>query len=128
MDFILDIDEMLFDTLGSAATKRIMGDLEGFTNPEMNTAEHHEHIENARNGNLSAIRWGAAKLCVPRRLLYTLAALFIFEARYYLLNCERMDGMWVSKPMYLPKSAAFSFINFLSGKIAFDGEPYWQMP
>jgi len=128
MDFILDIDEMLFDTLGSEATKRIMGDLETFTNPDVNPNEIDEHIEDARNSKFSAFRWGAAKLCIPRRLLYTLAALFIFEARYYLLNCDRVDGMWVSKPMYLPKSAYFTIVNFITGKVAVEGEPYWQMP
>merc|ERR1740123_1708197 len=121
MDFILDIDEMLFDMLGSEATKRIMGDLETFTNPDVNPNEIDEHIEDARNSKFSAFRWGAAKLCIPRRLLYTLAALFIFEARYYLLNCDRVDGMWVSKPMYLPKSAYFTMMNFITGRVAVEG-------
>lgn len=128
MDFILDIDEMLFDALGSEATKRIMGDLEGFANPEYNAGDHDDHVENARNGNFSAIRWGAAKLCIPRRLLYTMAALLIFEARYYMLNCDHVDGMWVSKPMYLPKSVYYTFVHFVTGKIAFEGTPFWTMP
>jgi len=128
MDFILNIDEMLFDALGSAATKRIMGELGSFTNPELNPDENHEHIESARNGNFSALRCGAAKLCIPRRLLYTLAALFIFEARYYLLNCARVDGMWVSKSMYQPKSAYFTIKEFITNKVTFEKQPYWTMP
>jgi len=127
MDFILDVDEMLFETLGSAATKRIMGQLQGFANPDFNPEANNDHIENARNGNFSFIRWGAVRLSIPRRLIYTLIALFIFEVRYYLLNCDKVDGMWVSKPMFYPKSAKYTFWNFLKGKIDFLGEPYWHM-
>merc|ERR1712008_58363 len=127
MDFILDIDEMLFDMLGSAATKRIMEDIGGLKNPECNPEDHSEHIENARNGNVSGIRWGAAKLCVPRRLLYTLVGLFIFEARYYMLNCDLVDGMWVSKTTYLPRRAYFTLMQFFAG-LSLEPEPSWQMP
>jgi len=114
MDFILNIDELIFDYLGSVTSKRIMTELQGF--------RVDEHVAKSK-----VTCFQAAVLALPRQLLYTFVAFFIFEARYYLLNCTRMDGMWVSKPMFLPKSAYYTFAQFLTGKIEFEGDPYWEM-
>jgi len=115
MDFILNIDELLFDYLGSVTSKRIMSQLKGFPIPG-----------DSRKNNIGLFQ--AAKLALPSQLIMTLLGLLVFEARYYLLNCEFTDGMWVSKPMYLPKSAYYTFVHFITGKIEFEGDPIWQMP
>jgi len=124
MDFILQLDELLFDSLGSAATKHIMEELNGYVH---DATTHEDHQENERSGGAMA-KWGAIKLTVPRRLLFTLAILAIFVYRYYLLNCEVHQGMWVSQPMYLPKSAKYDFITFLKQHVTSESEPYWTMP
>jgi hypothetical protein len=115
MDFILNTDELLFDYLGTVTSKRIMSTLKGFP--------VHEDI------NMNNVGWfQAAKLTLPKQLLITFLAFFVFEARYYLLNCQWSDGMWVSKPMYLPKSVYYTLWHFITGKIEFQGDPYWEMP
>merc|ERR1719362_2521142 len=124
MDFILQLDELLFDSLGSAATKHIMEELNGYVH---DATTHEDHQENERSGGAMA-KWGAIKFTVPRRLLFTLAILAIFVYRYYLLNCEVHQGMWVSQPMYLPKSAKYDFITFLKQHVTSESEPYWTMP
>merc|ERR1719433_1394592 len=121
MDFILTLDELIFAALGSATTKHIMGELEGFA-----MSDDGDDIVVDTNASHKT-KWGAVKLTLPRRLIFTLVVLFIFEMRYYWMNCTRVDGMWVSKPLYLPRSSNFNFLMFLTGKVPGEDTPVWQM-
>jgi len=124
MDFILQLDELLFSALGSVCTKHIMELLEPYVYDE---TDQEDFMDNERSGG-SKGRWGAIKLTLPRRLLFTLLVLAIFIYRYYWVNCDVHEGMWVSKPMYLPTSAFYTFWNFLTGQVTSKEEPYWTMP
>jgi len=122
MDFILTLDELIFDGLGSATTKHIMGELEGFA---METGDGDDIVVDTNTSHKT--KWGAIKLTLPRRLIFTLLVLFIFEVRYYWVNCDRVDNMYVSKPLYLPKSANFNFMNFLTGIVEKRKGAVWEM-
>jgi len=122
MDFILTLDELIFDGLGSATTKYIMGELEGFA---METGDGDDIVVDTNTSHKT--KWGAIKLTLPRRLIFTLLVLFIFEVRYYWVNCDRVDNMYVSKPLYLPKSANFNFMNFLTGIVEKRKGAVWEM-
>merc|ERR1719362_1478708 len=124
MDFILQLDELLYESLGSAATKHIMEELNGYVYDE---TDNEDQLSNERSGGANA-KWGVVKLTVPRRLLFTLFALAIFVYRYYSVNCDYRDGMWVSQPMYLPLSSEYDFITFMKQHVASASEPYWTMP
>jgi len=124
MDFILTLDELIYAALGSCATKHMMDELESFS---VGLSGGEDSVDSEHNMT-SSIRWGAAKLTLPRRLLITTAAFFVFAVRYYLLNCDFVDGMWVSKPMYLPLSSYYDFENFLTGHVRTEKEPFWTMP
>jgi len=124
MDFILQLDELLYSALGSACTKYMMEELKSY---EYDETDKEDFLDNERSGGAKA-KWGAAKLTVPRRLLLTLFVLFIFELRYYWVNCDRMEGMWVSKPIYLPLSSFYDFVTFVKGEVKSEKEPCWSMP
>merc|ERR1719458_1378768 len=97
-----------------------MGQLEGFA---MESGD--DDIVDTNTSHKT--KWGAIKLTLPRRLIFTLIVLFIFEVRYYVMNCDRVDGMWVSKPLYLPTSATFNFVSFLNGHVPAETVPVWVM-
>jgi len=124
MDFILQLDELLFAKLGSAATKHVMEQLESYTYDE---TDSEDFMDNERSGGSKA-KWGAIKLTVPRRLIFTTAVLAVFVYRYYMLNCEKVDDMWVSKPLYLPQSSFYDFVTFVTGHVKSEEEPCWTMP
>jgi len=124
MDFILQLDELLYSALGSAATKHLMDGLQSY---EYDVTDNEDFLDNERSGGSKA-KWGAIKLTIPRRLLFTILILVIFMARYYLTNCDWVDGMFVSKPMYLPESSFYDFENFVTGKVKSVKDHYWIMP
>merc|ERR1712150_415009 len=113
MDFILQLDELLYSALGSACTKYLMDELKNY---EYDETDKEDFLENEQSGGAKA-KWGAVKLTVPRRLLLTLFVMFIFEVRYYWKNCVRVDGMWVSQPIYLPLSSYYDFITFVTENV-----------
>merc|ERR1712166_1649958 len=40
----------------------------------------------------------------PRRLLYVLFCMVVFQLQYYITNCEKQsDGSWTSKPIFMPE-------------------------
>jgi len=122
MDFILTLDEIIFSALGSATTKHIMGELEGFM---LETGDPDDIVVDTNTSNKT--KWGAIKLTLPRRLIFTLIVLFVFEVRYYVKNCTRVDGMWVSQPLFLPATTKFNFMSFLTGEVP-HAEQIWEMP
>jgi len=124
MDFILQLDELLFSALGSAATKHIMEELGSFIYDE---TDNEDFMDNERSGG-SKGKWGAIKLTVPRRLLFTLFLLAVFVYRYYWMNCDKVDGMWVSKPIYLPLSSFYDFATFVKGYVKSEKDACWTMP
>jgi hypothetical protein len=121
MDFILTLDELIFAALGSATTKHIMGELEGFA-----MSDDGDDIVVDTNASHKT-KWGAVKLTLPRRLIFTLIVLFIFEMRYYYINCKRVDGMWVSQPLFLPTKTTYTFWMFLTGHVPTEDTPVWEM-
>jgi len=124
MDFILQLDELLYSALGSAATKYLMDELQNY---EYDETDKEDFLDNERSGGAKA-KWGAIKLTLPRRLLFTLLIQVAFMARYYLVNCDRVDGMFVSKSMYLPLSSFYDFWTFVKQTVDSKPDPSWSMP
>jgi len=142
MDFILTLDELLFDGFSSVPTKFIMNNLEGFT-LDPPDADEDDSVEQYQGSDTTSseshmvaalvdatshkTKWGAIKLTLPIRLIITLLVLFVFLLRYYLTNCELLDRMWVSKPMFLPTSTKFSWMSFLTGHVPMASAAFWNM-
>jgi len=124
MDFILTLDEVIFHALGSKASKHIMLNLGSY---EYDGTNMEDFLDNERSGGMKG-KWGAVKLSMPTKLLFTLAVLVIFELRYYWENCEMVDGMFVSKPMHMPKSSYYDFMTFVKGQVESEPDAYWSMP
>lgn len=124
MDFILQIDELVYRGLASKASKHIMQNLEGCLQEEPDPFTFKEN--EVTNGRRS--RWGAIRLLLPTRLLFGICAFMFFYCRYYYKNCQKIDGQWVSKPMYNPISSKYTFWNMLSGSFPTQESPWWTMP
>jgi len=135
--FILDMDEMVFDTLTTQVSKHMMENLEDFS------AESHDHEEDMHDVHVikeymeKEVKNGYDYkrfffLLIPRRLLKIVLLDLLFTAKYYLMNCERQeDGSWVSVKMFVPEGVNFKPLQFLFGGMDLDPtqkEPYWSMP
>mmetsp|Transcript_37372 Transcript_37372/g.98556 ORF Transcript_37372/g.98556 Transcript_37372/m.98556 type:complete len:466 (-) Transcript_37372:122-1519(-) len=135
--FILDMDEMVFDTLTTQISKHMMENLRDYS------PEGHEHEESMLDDDIinhfheNEVKKGFdfRKFFItmaPWRLMKVMVLNVLFTLRYYLMNCERLgDGSWVSVKMYLPASVDFKPIQFLFGGMDLDPnqtEPYWSMP
>jgi len=136
--FILDMDEMVFETMTTHMTKHIMKNLEDYC------PEGHEEEESANDETNTIKRFIEKEVkngfdsrrclqdLLPRRLLNILALNLLFTLKYYYMNCKRLgDGSWVSVQMYLPEGIDFKPLQFLFGGMDMDSsqpEPYWSMP
>jgi len=124
MDFVLTIDELIFEALASSTSKHIMNELQGFVYDE---TDQHDYIENELSGGKKG-RLGAMKLLIPMRLVVTVILMIGFLVRYYLTHCDWKDHDWVSKDMYAPDTTHYSFYNFVTGYVPLHKNSYWTMP
>merc|ERR1712087_347976 len=48
---------------------------------------------------------------IPKKLLLVVFLTWLFVTKYYVSHCEFVVDRWASKPMYLPKTAAWHLYN-----------------
>eukprot|EP00933_Yihiella_yeosuensis_P044972 TRINITY_DN40267_c0_g1_i1.p1 TRINITY_DN40267_c0_g1~~TRINITY_DN40267_c0_g1_i1.p1 ORF type:complete len:368 (-),score=16.09 TRINITY_DN40267_c0_g1_i1:157-1203(-) len=115
MDFILSVDELIFSCCVNACNRHILSQLQAFK-----VLPDPAHVP----GVLEMI-W----FYIPRRLMLAVILTGAFLLRYYHENCEIDDsGFWVSKPMYLPTTTRYTFMNYIQSYVPTEATPFWTMP
>lgn len=137
LTFILNIDEMIFATFTTVAVKHMMARMEDYelfnVEAEENETED-EALHRFCREEFGSRSWGTFfRRLNPKRLLYVLAAMAVFNIQYYLANCDRQpDGSWLSKPLYMPANVSFNPVAWLFPYKALGwheaSEPSWTMP
>lgn len=137
LSFIISIDELAFATFTSAPVKHIMQNIEdyelfNFEAEESETDEEVIHRFCREEFGPSSYRTLFKQLS-PKRLLYVLFFMVLFQMQYYLTNCDQQaDGSWTSKPLYMPKDVQFNPIAFVFPLKAFGwhqaSDVSWTMP
>jgi hypothetical protein len=136
MSFILSIDELVLDCLGTSVSRHIMADLTDhplFEDPgNASTVDDSQDVLDKVGVPLPLSWWEMFCLVIPRRLFVTIVLLCINRMRYYALNCHMgEEGSYVSNPLYLPYRTTatgnlMEMINlFLFQKVDHHDEPFW---
>lgn len=130
LTFILNIDEMMFNTFCHKAVHHVLRQLQ----PLDTRAAGHDSLENESfdltYSKLVADRsrpWSFMEM-LPLRFLFNIFLTVIFVSEYYAAKCEYSPrGGLVSKTMALPKSQVFSWLQFvgLRWRMAEEDTPYW---
>eukprot|EP00933_Yihiella_yeosuensis_P025476 TRINITY_DN19776_c0_g1_i1.p1 TRINITY_DN19776_c0_g1~~TRINITY_DN19776_c0_g1_i1.p1 ORF type:complete len:442 (-),score=84.88 TRINITY_DN19776_c0_g1_i1:489-1814(-) len=131
--FILQIDEMLCETLMSETTKCIMDKLEDYETHQEKEKED-ELTDSTCIKKYSEEQYGCWGLkefskLVPVELLTVIGLTAFFVHNYYHTHCVKNEaGGWVSKDMYLPKGLDFTFWNAFFPAwfpVESESEPFW---
>lgn len=133
LDFVLSIDELVFENLTSQDTKDIMGMLQGFNvhekEPVDTSISEEELLEKEYWGRMN--RFHVLGM-IPVKLVFVMGLTGMFVADYYMQHCARnKDGVWVPNSLYAPKSLRYSFLEFLLPYFLQpdrEEEPFWEMP
>lgn len=138
LNFLLTLDNLCVEALASPMSKRLMDMCEelDFSNRDEVQSygeswvldEYHEKEEKFQTcKGFFKFLWAIA----PTKLLAVMGLTATFVGMYYLKHCDRLDGKWVSKAMYEPKTSSFTFLNqALESFFPLEQEekPYWTMP
>eukprot|EP00929_Paragymnodinium_shiwhaense_P066689 TRINITY_DN3347_c0_g2_i2.p1 TRINITY_DN3347_c0_g2~~TRINITY_DN3347_c0_g2_i2.p1 ORF type:complete len:158 (+),score=26.41 TRINITY_DN3347_c0_g2_i2:108-581(+) len=135
LTFILNIDELVYDTVTMAQTKYMMENCEGYPLEDEGDAWIKQpgpadpRKDTVLRKKAAASHWSEA---VPWRALLVVVLWIGNMWLYYNNNCMRaQDGSWVSKPVYLPETPEISwpsafFPSFFP--VAHSGDtPFWMM-
>eukprot|EP00747_Dinoflagellata_sp_TGD_P122926 gnl/TRDRNA2_/TRDRNA2_173708_c2_seq16.p1 gnl/TRDRNA2_/TRDRNA2_173708_c2~~gnl/TRDRNA2_/TRDRNA2_173708_c2_seq16.p1 ORF type:complete len:423 (-),score=53.09 gnl/TRDRNA2_/TRDRNA2_173708_c2_seq16:145-1299(-) len=127
--FILNIDELIFDTITTVQTRAMMDSV------ECHVIANPDHQERHSDDEQMIQKSGAnhfLETLLPKRLLLCTVLWVFLTCGYYLGSCERSpDGTWVSKEMYYPKSTDYEHMSALFPylfPVDHEPEPYWTMP
>jgi len=135
LTFVLNIDELIFDALSTAAVQHMMQNLQDhvlFDNELEETETEEEALQRYASEELgnqklkSFIIW-----CLPKRLVFVICMAACFYTKYLWMNCYRLeDGSWVSQPLLEPESVEYNALGFLAPQfLAYvKGSVLWQMP
>lgn len=132
LGFILNIDELIFETLASPQARHMVQHMVGF---HLTDGDDYAHLEKGEAEEQiiekSKVRKWTLIGFVPRRLVFCVVLTALFIADYYALKCIRSnDGSLVSRPMHLPKSRVLGFLSAVFPDF-FDTaraeEPFWTM-
>eukprot|EP00747_Dinoflagellata_sp_TGD_P095527 gnl/TRDRNA2_/TRDRNA2_166500_c0_seq1.p1 gnl/TRDRNA2_/TRDRNA2_166500_c0~~gnl/TRDRNA2_/TRDRNA2_166500_c0_seq1.p1 ORF type:complete len:452 (+),score=50.87 gnl/TRDRNA2_/TRDRNA2_166500_c0_seq1:309-1664(+) len=127
--FILTIDELIFETVTTVQTRRMMADVQPFVVSKALPVEATDTDEQIIEKS-GARRWWMNWF--PKKLFLCAVLWIILTVGYYLGSCDRSpDGTWVSKTMYYPKSTDYSHLSALFPylwPVEHESDPYWSMP
>jgi len=136
LNFILGIDELLFESLTAPETRCLMDAIESYNLVQESIGEDEQTrravVENdVAEEYLEAGRC-SCKLALPLRLICVLLLTFVFVSEYYYMNCIKgEEDTWVSKPVFLPASVDYPIRSFFfpweDAKTVGD-KPVWSMP
>jgi hypothetical protein len=149
MSFILDVDEAIQATFGSAASNYILDEIDGvmcqgdekwssrdelFGDDEDSLYHVATETTSVKNKKSSWSHWMThAQLLVPKNILLATFITVVFVAKYYYAKCVKLpDGSWVSTPMGLPKTATYTmgemFVDSFTVHSPPVEDPFWRMP
>lgn len=142
MGFVLNIDEMVFQTFASDASVEILARCEGYVghlqSEEAEPDEPGQHSANEADEDVLDRLYKEGyplstayliKAFFPTKLVAVSLIMVIFVVKYYYLNCDRShDGSFVSKPMYMPKTTSYGIMEMITGQHEIDSRPFWTMP
>jgi len=107
LNFVLQIDEMLFDRLTTIMTKHIMANMqeyELYSTEEEDNEGGHAVLRRFDTEELGSSRWSKMSVILSKRLILIIAMQMVCTYIYYLRNCDQeADGSWVSNDLSLPE-------------------------
>jgi len=144
MSFILTIDEIMYDTLTSIPSKRIIEAVEvleiGQDDPKVSI----QSVESARGIEREAVDdsgqvlpnslsyLDVLSLGFPKRLVLVVFVMVCYMMKYYYAKCKPSDGQWVSKDMFLPLTSEYHLWDFVFDSffhtVPREPTPFWTMP
>mmetsp|Transcript_8054 Transcript_8054/g.18836 ORF Transcript_8054/g.18836 Transcript_8054/m.18836 type:complete len:423 (-) Transcript_8054:148-1416(-) len=133
LSFILDVDEMLHSAMITNAGLHVLDKIEDMEEKPGRAAEV-EASETAAAAADKTSWWPLVRQLIPVRLVIALVVMAFFTGRYYEFKCVYKEdlNMFVSKDMYLPKRASYSFTDFIFNglfhTVGKSEEPFWTMP
>jgi len=134
MTFILNIDEMLCNTLMHESTKQMLSKCEEYVlfdvTAEANMTEQDIMKEFSEKQTWKHFRLKDVLDLLPMKLISALGLTTIFVLNYYYVRCDfNEDGQVVSKPMYLPTSPHLTLWQVLFPMtMPKEEEPFWTAP
>jgi hypothetical protein len=134
LNFVLDVDEMIFARVCTLVTQHIMTHLEDlplFTTEDLETEGEEETLDRLAREDHGAGFWRKMKYVFPKVLAMLITMQVLFTYFYLMRNCDRLeDGSWVSKPMHLPEQQDYNLFGLMFGMDPplTDSEPFWVMP
>jgi len=138
LSFVLNIDEMICETLMSDATRVMLEKCEDFNLYEVNEedalseSQVLELHDEQQSLSLSRLRLKDAVLLLPPKLLAVVALTGIFVYEYYWTHCFQSEYQrYFSRDMFLPTGTDFGVLNAFFPRffrVPTEDKPYWQMP
>merc|ERR1719203_2275708 len=89
LTFVLDIDEMCFNRLATAATKHMLEELEDLPLFDVQMEEgmtDQQVVERYERDEFGSGRWKIFSMVLPKRLLTILGLMVLFICKYYYFN------------------------------------------
>jgi hypothetical protein len=138
LNFILAIDELLFESLTAPETRWLMDALESYQLKDLDDrfCTHAAGQQAVVEEDVAREFWAAGsfscKIAIPIRLIGVMLLTGLFVWEYYYLNCIiGEEGNYISGPLFLPASVNFPLSSFLFPWInppTIGDTPIWQMP
>eukprot|EP00931_Biecheleriopsis_adriatica_P087406 TRINITY_DN61889_c0_g1_i1.p1 TRINITY_DN61889_c0_g1~~TRINITY_DN61889_c0_g1_i1.p1 ORF type:complete len:469 (-),score=75.00 TRINITY_DN61889_c0_g1_i1:12-1334(-) len=138
LGFLLGLDELVTSILISAQARALMEKCEAFplehAGEEDEVLEDGEIVEKFYTRENLQTRDGLMSLFLGiflkkgLRLYGLVGATILLVYNYYHEHCDYVDGRWISKSMYLPKSMDYGILNaFFRNffELETEEEPYW---
>mmetsp|Transcript_13194 Transcript_13194/g.30844 ORF Transcript_13194/g.30844 Transcript_13194/m.30844 type:complete len:493 (-) Transcript_13194:63-1541(-) len=130
LTFILSIDEMICAALMSDASHTILERCESYelfdVDEKMKELQSDEMILSSYGGRRSF-----ATSVFPTKLVVVMILTWYFVWDYHTVHCDRgVDGYYVSKSMYRPKSLAFGVLELMFPnwfRVPSEDAPFWEM-
>lgn len=141
LSFILNFDEMMFNTLTTWETRQMLAKVEEFDFSKGSSWTHAQILQSYSKyqgemdvddaDDAGRFGWYDAFRLLPLKFITAILLTGLSILEYYATHCTRTsEGRFVSIPMYLPKSVSFSFLNaFFPSFFPVEAEedPFWQM-
>ncbi|CAE7542346.1 unnamed protein product [Symbiodinium natans] len=132
LGFLLTLDEMLTEAMMSHQVHHLLAECNAlplYSQVDVESQSDEEILSKLQTlqPSLAALLWQL----LPLSFIFAIALTAFCVMRYYLLHCQFVDGRWVSKDMYLPKTLTMSVASAVLPSIfPLDAaaEPYWSMP
>eukprot|EP00931_Biecheleriopsis_adriatica_P066019 TRINITY_DN40443_c0_g1_i1.p1 TRINITY_DN40443_c0_g1~~TRINITY_DN40443_c0_g1_i1.p1 ORF type:complete len:438 (-),score=69.91 TRINITY_DN40443_c0_g1_i1:197-1510(-) len=117
--FILNLDEAMYQSLNSDASRQMLASLEPFSKIEPGwhrVSEEDMFEKHQKNRDWNIFSSTLYKLSTPIRFFSVVTTLLFFQVKYYLEHCLFLDdGSWVSKDVTLPATSNLPILSFLFG-------------